>query len=211
MTSKLTDIDHARGTKTTPEVTDKRLPEGRGRLTGRTDREHVVRWCRKFCVDVGEQPSIDLIDAGSWDDSRFGDRHFTFWETPDGTPVSMAAATAVIGGMVRIDPVYTPAHLRGRSYAGAATAFLDHLTQRGRTLAECTQADVDAWYAGNYIARRLTHTFLRWAMRSKHMPKAALPHRSTSNPAPLAHHQRLALLRQLVNRDDVPLHSPGRC
>ncbi|MFM9694392.1 GNAT family N-acetyltransferase [Streptomyces europaeiscabiei] len=96
-------------------------PEGRGRITGGPDREQVVRWCREFCVDVGEQPSIDLIDAGSWDDSRFGDRHFTFWETPDGTPVSMAAATSVVGGMVRVDPVYTPAHLRGRGYAGAVT------------------------------------------------------------------------------------------
>ncbi|MEW2287490.1 GNAT family N-acetyltransferase [Streptomyces sp. NPDC047841] len=97
-------------------------PEGRGRGTGERDREQVVRWCREFCVDVGEQSSIDLIDAGSWDDSRFGDRHFTFWETPDGTPVSMAAATSIVGGMVRVDPVYTPAHLRGRGYAGAVTA-----------------------------------------------------------------------------------------
>lgn len=96
-------------------------PEGRGRRTGGGDRERVVRWCRQFCVDVGEQPSIELIDAGSWDDSRFGDRHFTFWETPDGTPVSMAAVTPVVGGMVRVDPVHTPAHLRGRGYAGAVT------------------------------------------------------------------------------------------
>ncbi|MFC8878731.1 GNAT family N-acetyltransferase [Streptomyces ardesiacus] len=106
------------GTLTPPQPP----PEGRGRLTDGTDREQVVRWCREFCVIVGEQPSIDLIDAGSWDDSRFGDRHFTLWETPDGIPVSMAAATSVIGGVVRIDPVYTPAHLRGRGYAGAVTA-----------------------------------------------------------------------------------------
>jgi hypothetical protein len=105
------------GTLTPPQP----RPEGRGRLTGGEDREQVVRWCREFCVDVGEQSSIDLIDAGSWDVSRFGDRHFTFWETPDSTPVSMAAATSVIGGMVRIDPVYTPAHLRGCGYAGAVT------------------------------------------------------------------------------------------
>ncbi|WP_328950614.1 GNAT family N-acetyltransferase [Streptomyces sp. NBC_00184] len=97
-------------------------PEGQGRVVGAGDREQVVRWCREFCVDVGEQPSIDLIDAGSWDDSRFGDRHFTFWETPDGTPVSMAAATSLVGGMVRVDPVYTPARLRGHGYAGAVTA-----------------------------------------------------------------------------------------
>ncbi|MFI6860011.1 GNAT family N-acetyltransferase [Streptomyces sp. NPDC050421] len=97
-------------------------PEGQGRMVGDRDREQVVRWCREFCVDVGEQPSIDLIDAGSWDDLRFGDRHFTFWETPDGIPVSMAASTSLVGGMVRVDPVYTPARLRGHGYAGAVTA-----------------------------------------------------------------------------------------
>jgi hypothetical protein len=105
------------GTLTPPEP----FPEGRGRVVGEEDREQLVRFCREFCVDVGEQASIDLIDAGSWADSRFADRHFTFWETPDGTPVSMAARTSVVGGMSRVDPVYTPAHLRGRGYAGAVT------------------------------------------------------------------------------------------
>ncbi|MFE5602943.1 hypothetical protein ACFQ8O_27610 [Streptomyces coelicoflavus] len=52
-------------------------PGGRGRLTTGEDREQVVRWCREFCVDVGERHSLGLIDAGSFEDSRFGDRHFT--------------------------------------------------------------------------------------------------------------------------------------
>jgi predicted GNAT family acetyltransferase len=105
------------GTLTPPQP----RPEGQGRLTGGKDRDQIVRWCREFCVDVGEQRSIDLIDSGSWEDSRFGDRHFMFWETPEGVPVSMAASTSVVGGMVRVDPVYTPARLRGRGYAGAVT------------------------------------------------------------------------------------------
>ncbi|MEE1761952.1 MULTISPECIES: GNAT family N-acetyltransferase [unclassified Streptomyces] len=105
------------GTLTPPDP----FPEGRGHIVGERDREQLIRWCREFCVDVGEQHSIDLIDAGAWDDSRFGDRNFTFWQTPDGSPVSMAAATSIVGGMVRVDPVYTPAHLRGRGYAGAVT------------------------------------------------------------------------------------------
>ncbi|MCO4695808.1 GNAT family N-acetyltransferase [Streptomyces sp. RO-S4] len=105
------------GTLTPPQP----LPRGRGRRAGAGDHEHVVRWCREFCVEVGERPSIELIDAGRWDASRFGDRHFTFWETPDGTPVSLAAVTPVVGGMVRVDPVYTPARHRGRGYAGAVT------------------------------------------------------------------------------------------
>ncbi|GGJ28450.1 hypothetical protein GCM10010121_044760 [Streptomyces brasiliensis] len=40
-------------------------PEGRGRITGGTDREQVVCWCREFPVDIGEKSVIDLIDAAS--------------------------------------------------------------------------------------------------------------------------------------------------
>lgn len=108
---------HRLGTLTPQEP----FPKGRGRVVGEQDREQLVRFCREFCVAVGEDYSIAHIDAGNWAGSRFGDRHFTFWETPDGTPVSMAAATSMVGGMVRVDPVYTPAHLRGRGYAGAVT------------------------------------------------------------------------------------------
>ncbi|MGC9666203.1 GNAT family N-acetyltransferase [Planosporangium sp. 12N6] len=93
-------------------------PEGHGRVAGEQDHEQVIRWCGEFVAAVGEAPPID---AGSWADSRFADKQFTFWETPDGTPVSIAGSTSMVGGMIRVDPVYTPAHLRGRGYAGAVT------------------------------------------------------------------------------------------
>ncbi|MFE9611834.1 GNAT family N-acetyltransferase [Streptomyces sp. NPDC006012] len=105
---------HRLGTLTPPGP----LPEGRGRVVGEQDHEQLVRWCGEFLADVGEALSLD---AGSWAASRFADKHFTVWETPDGTPVSMAGSTSLIGGMIRVDPVYTPAHLRGRGYAGAVT------------------------------------------------------------------------------------------
>ncbi|MFJ3896016.1 GNAT family N-acetyltransferase [Streptomyces sp. NPDC090083] len=92
------------------------FPEGAGRLAGEQDHGQVVHWCREFAA------AVDEVLPDSWADTRFADKHFTFWETPDGTPVSLAGATARIGGMVRVDPVYTPAHLRGRGYAGAVTA-----------------------------------------------------------------------------------------
>ncbi|MGW8695666.1 GNAT family N-acetyltransferase [Streptomyces lavenduligriseus] len=94
-------------------------PEGRARAVGERDHEHVVRWCRAFTADVGEDFPADDAD---WPGTRFAAKRFTFWETPDGTPVSMAGATAMVAGHVRVDPVYTPAHLRGRGYAGAVTA-----------------------------------------------------------------------------------------
>ncbi|MDF3294112.1 GNAT family N-acetyltransferase [Streptomyces silvisoli] len=102
------------GTLTPPEP----RAEGRGRVAGEQDREQLIFWCGEFVAAVGEAPSVD---ADSRDDARFADKHFTFWETSDGTPVSMAGSTSMIAGMVRVDPVYTPAHLRGRGYAGAVT------------------------------------------------------------------------------------------
>ncbi|MDQ0988907.1 GNAT family N-acetyltransferase [Streptomyces sp. V3I7] len=102
------------GTLTPPE----QRPEGRGRVLGAQDHEQLLRWCGEFVAAVGEAPTIEADD---WAGSRFADKRFTFWETPDGTPVSMAGSTAMAGGMIRVDPVYTPAHLRGRGYAGAVT------------------------------------------------------------------------------------------
>jgi predicted GNAT family acetyltransferase len=102
------------GTLTPPEP----LPEGRGRVAGERDREQLIRWCGEFVAAVGEVPAVD---ADSWADTRFADKRFTFWETPDGTAVSMAGMTSMVAGQIRVDPVYTPAHLRGRGYAGAVT------------------------------------------------------------------------------------------
>ena len=93
-------------------------PAGRGRLVGERDHEHLMRWCREFAADVGEVVSID---AASWAGTRFAEKRYTFWETPDGTPVSMAGANPMVAGQVRVDPVSTPARLRGRGYAGAVT------------------------------------------------------------------------------------------
>ena len=102
------------GTLTPPQP----LPAGRGRLVGEQDRAHLMRWCGEFVAEVGEVVSIN---AGSWAGTRFADKRYTFWETLDGTAVSMAGATSMVAGQIRVDPVYTPSHLRGRGYAGAVT------------------------------------------------------------------------------------------
>lgn len=62
------------------------------------------------------------MGAGEWADARIAYGGVTLWETPEGTPVSMAGNTRRVAGQVRVAPVYTPAHQRGRGYAGAVTA-----------------------------------------------------------------------------------------
>ncbi|WP_069765065.1 GNAT family N-acetyltransferase [Streptomyces sp. LUP47B] len=95
------------------------LPAGRGRAVEERDLEQLMALCRGFAADVGEAVTID---ADSWAGTRFADKHYTFWEAPDGTPVSLAGANPMVAGLVQVDPVYTPAPLRGRGYAGAVTA-----------------------------------------------------------------------------------------
>ncbi|MGW4563762.1 GNAT family N-acetyltransferase [Streptomyces sp. NPDC004561] len=94
-------------------------PAGRARVAGAGDRELLMRWHGEFVVAAGLRVGRD---PGEWADARLAYGGITLWETPDGTPVSMAGATAETAGQVRVTPVYTPAHLRGRGYAGAVTA-----------------------------------------------------------------------------------------
>ncbi|MDO0914051.1 GNAT family N-acetyltransferase [Streptomyces sp. DT2A-34] len=95
------------------------LPAGRARVAGKEDREQLVRWYREFGEAVGDHAARD---AAAWADSRIAYGGVTFWESEDGTPLAMAGVTPVVAGQVRVAPVYTPAHLRGRGYAGAVTA-----------------------------------------------------------------------------------------
>lgn len=93
-------------------------------------------------------------------------------------------------GFAGRDPVTAKRTQQARSGAGQAIAFLAWLHGRGRTLADCRQAEVDAWHASPCTARRLTHAFLRWAMRSKLMPPVTVPHQTTVNPAPISQWQQ---------------------
>ncbi|MHB9864491.1 GNAT family N-acetyltransferase [Streptomyces sp. YIM S03343] len=105
------------------------LPPGRPRITDALDQEQLRRWKHEFGVAIGALPA-GHNDAVSWADTHFRDRRFTFWEAEDGTtPVSMAGVSPMIAGQVRVAPVYTPAHLRGRGYAGAVTAEVSRAAQ----------------------------------------------------------------------------------
>jgi GNAT superfamily N-acetyltransferase len=103
------------GELTVPEP----APPGRARVAGEADRDLLARWYAEFGEATGEGTPRS---GDTWADDRISYGGITLWETPDGTPVAMAGATAPIAGQVRVGPVYTLAHLRGRGYAGAVTA-----------------------------------------------------------------------------------------
>jgi GNAT superfamily N-acetyltransferase len=93
-------------------------PAGSARPAGGTDRDLLDGWFGAFAREVGDFPAHDhRADI----DKRLGYGGITIWEA-GGVPVSVACLTRAVGGMARVGPVYTPPELRGRGYAGAATA-----------------------------------------------------------------------------------------
>lgn len=103
------------GELTVPEP----VPEGAPRIATATDRARLASWYEEFGESIGER---NLQDPGALADARIAHGGALFWETPDGTPVSLAVVTPQVAGQVRVTTVYTPADLRGRGYAGAAVA-----------------------------------------------------------------------------------------
>jgi hypothetical protein len=98
-----------------------------------------------------------------------------------------------------------PVNEEPRDRLQQARAFLAWLENRGRTLTECTQADVDAWFASPPISRRLVQPFLRWCSEARTLPRLQIPVHSTENPAPLTQHRRITLIRRMFTEETLPL------
>jgi len=91
-----------------------------------------------------------------------------------------------------------------RSALRRVVAFLEHLHERGRALRNCTQADLDGWFAGGNTSWN-ARPFLVWARRREHLPRTltipAVPPRSL-RPM-LDGEQRWAIARRLVVDDTI--------
>jgi uncharacterized protein len=86
-------------------------------------RDLVVRWVRAFFNDIGES----FWDADVLVDRRLAQGHFFLWD--DGGPVSLAANTDPLVGVVRVQYVYTPPEKRRCGYASACVAALSTRAQ----------------------------------------------------------------------------------
>jgi GNAT superfamily N-acetyltransferase len=94
---------------------------GAGRTGTLADLELLMRWGRAFAVEaMGYERSPEDREAYTRRMVTQGDS-VVIWED-GGVPVSMAVASAPIGGMSRVGPVYTPPEHRGRGYGSAVTA-----------------------------------------------------------------------------------------
>jgi GNAT superfamily N-acetyltransferase len=94
-------------------------PAGAARPGAAADRDLLAGWFAAFAREVNDDDPGH--DHRAEVDQRLGYGGVIVWEN-GGVPVSVACLTRAVGGMARVGPVYTPPELRGRGYAGAATA-----------------------------------------------------------------------------------------
>ncbi len=85
----------------------------------------------------------------------------------------------------------------------SAAALVQWLAERGRSLGDCGQADVDAWLAGARADRYVARSFARWAIAHKLMPKLDFPTGHRGGPSPPVIAEALGELAQRL------LHDPG--
>jgi hypothetical protein len=167
----------------------------------------TVAHLRDLLMAAGALPAIDeqLLHHQTWLTHRLGElrddphqrllRAFATWHQ---LPQLRARAA--------VKPL-TPGSRRatGERFRAAHT-FLTWLDTTDRSLASCTQADLDAWHAGHSLRQATTlRAFLRWAMSSGHMPKLRLPVLETTKTAPMSQQHRLRLIRRAVTHDELPL------
>jgi predicted GNAT family acetyltransferase len=95
-------------------------PDGEPRVAAAADAPLLADWFTAFAREVHDQGEEDhRADVRD----KLGYGGISFWQA-GGRPVSMAAVTRQVAGMIRIGPVYTPPEFRGRGYASAVTAEL---------------------------------------------------------------------------------------
>lgn len=91
---------------------------------------------------------------------------------------------------------------RCRQEIRAAQRFLDHLEARGRTVGECTQADLDSWLS----TRRATRIrFPRWLLDNGHLPGLGLPNAvpSAGPRGHVDHDEHWALVRRMLHDENA--------
>lgn len=103
------------------DVVPARPVPGSMRLARAEDAAQLGRWVAGFKADTGAPapPAQDL-------DRRIATQRLWVWDL-DGVPVSMAAASAPVADMTRVQLVYAPPEQRGRGWAAACVAAVTRL------------------------------------------------------------------------------------
>jgi hypothetical protein len=109
-------------------------------------------------------------------------------------------------GSTTATPLSHGLYQRAKQRLTVAATFLAWLARRGHQLGECTQHDLDSWFAAGPSTRQHALTFLSWARRQRILRGIELPVINTEVGAPPpAPAVRLAAIRRLLLDDALAL------
>lgn len=109
-------------------------------------------------------------------------------------------------------PVADVPMLGAKQSIAVSINFLAWLGGRGRPLAECTQHDIDTWYASGPSTHDRVERFLYWARTQRVIGKIDVPRRHRDNPDLLGENEWLDVVRRLLLLDTLPLqHRVAGC
>jgi len=169
----------------------------------------TAAYLRDLLMTCGVLPTIDkqLVHYETWLHRRLAD----LADSPHARLLRQFAVWYQLSRL-RAKAATRPLTLSVRQYASdqftQAHGFLGWLQERDHALAQATQADLDAWHATHHDHQRRTlRAFLRWAMRTRHLPRLELPPLPVRRAAPITQHRRLELLGQVLTDDHRPLRS----
>ncbi|HEV3295266.1 MAG TPA: hypothetical protein VG123_40325, partial [Streptosporangiaceae bacterium] len=178
-----------------------RIPCGHGALDALgTDR--AVEYLRCLLVGYGVLPPRDrrLADFQRWAaaklDATDNDEHRQLLERF----LRWRLLRHLRSGSNTAAPVGHGPYQRAKQRLTAAVAFLAWLADRERQLGECTQLDLDEWFATGPTTRRHVITFLSWARQQRIVRNVAAPVLNTegTEACPPGSDARLAAIRRLL-------------
>lgn len=159
-----------------------------------------------------------LIDGGLLPDIHHDLARFDTWAerflaTIDNDADRMIIATYIAWHhrrrLVRMIELNTlrPFSIRGaRQLTRVAAQLLAWLKQRGVTLADCRQADIDEWFATGPTTRTHSITFLVWARATRRCRRQLrFPNHKPAMPIGMPRDDRVALIAQLLTGDHLDL------
>ncbi|MFJ1700266.1 hypothetical protein ACIOHC_35250 [Streptomyces sp. NPDC088252] len=101
-------------------------------------------------------------------------------------------------------PVTANAFLRAKQHTTVAIQFLQWLGDRGRSLDECSQHDVDAWFGNGTSTRGHANNFLYWALKQRLVSKLAVPWAPHGNGPLASEKDHVEALRALLLHETLP-------
>ncbi|MCU1527105.1 MAG: hypothetical protein JWP75_868 [Frondihabitans sp.] len=166
-----------------------------------TDHEQPskVAFLRELCIEHGllEPVHLDIERFERWLDDTLRHAH-----AEDARLIKQFARWVHLN---RMHHLAATGHLKKGTFLSAkqsttvALNFLQHLRDRDRSPASCTQTDIDGWLGGGPTTRSLARTFVRWACSHGHLPPVDFPYRVAKTEPIITQEQRLQHITRLLD------------